>query len=76
MNHLYDVSAATDEWPYPWSRDGVCYKYCIRCDIRMELPESQLWADSPREYCVDCDVSGFRLKPYGWNRRQDALVAA
>ena len=48
------------EWPYPWKRDGVCYRYCVRCAIRMELPESQLWAESPREYCVDCNYPEFR----------------
>lgn len=65
-----------DEWPYPWVRDGLTYEDCTRCGIRMELPESQLWAAEPREYCKDCDTPEFRLKPHGWNRRQDALVAA
>lgn len=65
-----------DEWPYPWKRDGVCYRYCVRCAIRMELPESQLWAESPREYCVDCDSPQFRLRPYGWNRSVEGRVAA
>lgn len=65
-----------DDWPYPWVRDGLTYSYCVRCAIRMELPEAQLWAAEPREYCRDCDAPEFRLKPHGWNRMQDVRAVA
>lgn len=49
-----------DPWPYPWTRDGVCYRSCYRCGIRMELPDEHLTGGQMREFCIDCNYPEFR----------------